>query len=271
MIIVKEFENIINKVIPLILKEDFDNVGLMIGEENMEINKVMVSLDCTLEVIEEAIENNCNLIFTHHPLIFRKPEVITDKSLLGKKIIKIIKNNIAVYSAHTNLDSVENGINDILVEILGFKNSGILSINKAGQNMGVNAGIGRIVDIEQGIDFIKLLEIIKDKLNLTSIRFSGDVNKVIKKIAIINGSGQSFFQLCKTKNVDVIISGDTTYHYVSDFKEEGINIIDIGHFSSEWMAFIKTSENLEKKLINLGYNIKFIYSKKIRDPYLNWV
>lgn len=269
--IVKEFENIIGEEIPLILKEDFDNVGLMIGEENMAINKVMVSLDCTLEVIEEAIENNCNLIFTHHPLIFRKPNVITDRSLLGKKIIKIIKNNIAVYSAHTNLDSVENGINDALVEILGFKNSKILSINKAGKNIGVNAGIGRIVDIEEGIYFTKLLKIIKDKLNLNSIRFSGDENKVIKKIAIINGSGQSFFDQCKTKNVDAIISGDTTYHYVSDFKEEGINIIDIGHFSSEWIAFIKTSENLEKKLVNRGYNIEFVYSKKIKDPYSDWI
>ncbi len=107
-----------------------------------KVKRVLFALDCTLEVIEEAKDLKVDLIITHHPLIFNKPKSITTDTLQGKKIIKLIKNNINLYSSHTNLDSAESGLNQTIVEMLGFKSSEILEKNKITSHK--NAGLGRI-------------------------------------------------------------------------------------------------------------------------------
>ena len=124
---INDFEVYMNEIAPTYLKEDFDNVGLMVGDSESDISKILVALDGTLEVIEEAIEKGCDLILTHHPLIFSKPSSITDKTIQGTKIRKLIKNNIALYSAHTNLDSVKGGITDVLGKILELEEMKVLS------------------------------------------------------------------------------------------------------------------------------------------------
>lgn len=117
--LLNDFIKIMEEIAPPSLKEDFDNVGLMVGDRKKEVSKVLVALDCTK--INKAEELNVDLILTHHPLIFKKPSSITTDTLLGSKIIELIKNDINLYSAHTNWDSVKNGINDTIVEVLGMK------------------------------------------------------------------------------------------------------------------------------------------------------
>lgn len=262
-----EFEKIMNEFAPVILKESFDNVGLMIGESEIEITNVLVALDCTLQVIEEAVKKNCNLILTHHPILFRKPSNITNKTLQGKKILKLIKNNIAVYSSHTNLDAIQGGINDAIVEILGFGQGDILARNEIGENINRKAGIGRLITLKNESKLIGILNLLKNKLELKDIRFCGNIDKTIKKIAIINGSGQDFFEICKKKKADVIITGDTSYHFVSDFNEENIAIVDIGHFSSEFAPLIKVSKEINKKLIENNFKGEMLISKESKNPY----
>ena len=182
--------NIINEMellAPTYLKEDFDNVGLMVGDKNKEVKKVLLALDCTLKVIEEAKKENVELIITHHPLIFKRPSSITTDTLQGKKIIELIKNDISLYSSHTNLDSVENGLNDTIVSILGFDNSKILEKNKRDDK----AGLGRIVSLKESIQLEDLISKIKKSLNINNLRVVKGKDKV-NKIAIINGSGQDF-------------------------------------------------------------------------------
>ncbi|MEG0238318.1 MAG: Nif3-like dinuclear metal center hexameric protein, partial [Clostridium sp.] len=126
-------QNIINymeNIAPEVLKEDFDNVGLMVGSKEKEVNRVLLALDCTKEVLGEAIDNNCDMIITHHPLIFRKPSRIISDDLIGSKIIDLIKNDIALYSSHTNLDSAKDGINKTIVEMLGFSSNEIIEKSK---------------------------------------------------------------------------------------------------------------------------------------------
>ena len=157
--------NIINEMellAPTYLKEDFDNVGLMVGDKNKEVKKVLLALDCTLKVIEEAKKENVELIITHHPLIFKRPSSITTDTLQGKKIIELIKNDISLYSSHTNLDSVENGLNDTIVSILGFDNSKILEKNKRDDK----AGLGRIVSLKESIQLEDLISKIKKSLKV---------------------------------------------------------------------------------------------------------
>ena len=246
--VIKEMETLA----PICLKEDFDNVGLMVGDRNKEVKKVLLALDCTLKVIEEAKDENVDLIITHHPLIFRKPSSITTDTLQGKKIIELIKNDISLYASHTNLDSVENGLNHTIVSILGFNDSIILEKN----NRDDSAGLGRLVSLEE------LVSKIKGALNISNLRVVKGKDKV-SKIAIINGSGQDFIAKAVSKGADCIITGDTTYHFASDYKEMGINILDVGHFASEQVTFFNVMERLKEKFSD----VEFITSKVEEDPF----
>ena len=248
----------IEALAPIFLKEDFDNVGLMVGDRDKEVKKVLLALDCTLKVVEEAKRENVDLIITHHPLIFRKPSSITTDTLQGKKIIELIKNDISLYSSHTNLDSAENGLNSTIVSILGFGNSEILEVNKRD----ASAGLGRIVKLDNEVFLDEIINKVKNALGINNLRVVRGKEKV-SKVAIINGSGQDFIGKAVSQGADLIITGDTTYHFASDYKEMGINIIDVGHFASEQITFFSVMKNIKDKI----NDVEFITSNVEEDPY----
>ncbi len=262
-LLVKQVEDFMSKYAPLFLKESYDNVGLMVGDSDSEVTSILVALDCTLEVIEEAKNKNCNLIITHHPMLFRKPKTITTNSLIGKKIIKVIKNDINVYSSHTNLDSVKNGFNDIMASLLKLNEVEIIDKNPLDKE----AGIGRIGYLKDAITLDKLSQRVKELFNAKSIRYCGDDLKKIKKVAIVNGSGQDYFNKAKILGADCIITGDTTYHYVSDIIEENIAVIDGEHFYTEWPALVCVYKWIKGRLEELGYKNNVYISKCNKSPY----
>lgn len=258
-----KISDIIDKIeifAPIKLKEDYDNVGLMVGDKNKTVKKVLFALDCTKEVIEEAKKLNAELIITHHPLLFRKPKNIISDDLQGSKIIALIKNNISLYSCHTNLDSAKGGINDALVRLLGFNSYEIIEKSKI--NGFEQAGIGRIIDLNEKMKFDDFINLIKTKLNINSLRVVRS-NEYINKIAVINGSGQDYFDYAFNIGADCILTGDTTYHYASDFKEKGVSIIDAGHFYTEWLPFLSVIE----KITDSFDEVEFIRSNSNKDPY----
>ncbi|MBW9147422.1 Nif3-like dinuclear metal center hexameric protein [Clostridium sp. CM028] len=264
---VSTIEHIMQQVAPHILKEDYDNVGLMVGDKDAQVTKILIALDCTMDVIREAKNKGCNFILTHHPLLFVKPKTITTDTLVGKKIIELIVNGINVYASHTNLDSVKGGLNDIVTEILGFTNYKVIENSTIqGYNNGDN-GIGRLVILDTPILLMPLCEKVKELLNTEYIRYAGDHNKVIKTIAIINGSGEDFFEESIKLGADCIITGDTKYHHVSDLLEENIALIDAGHFATEWTPLIIFAEKFKNQLIENGYDNEVIISKNTHDPY----
>ena len=264
---VKDIENIMQLFAPSILKEDYDNVGLMVGDKDDEVTKILIALDCTMDVICEARDKGCNLILTHHPLLFVKPKVVTTDTLVGKKIIELIKNNINVYSSHTNLDSVKGGLNDIVTEILDFTSYKVIEASTIpGYDNGDN-GIGRLVILEKPVLLLDLCENVKKTFEADFIRYVGMDNKLIKTIAIINGSGEDYFDESIKLGADCIITGDTKYHHVSDLKEENIALIDAGHFATEWKPLKIFGEKFKKRLIEDGYNNEVIFSQNTHDPY----
>lgn len=257
----KNFINIMEEIAPLKYKESYDNVGLMVGDEESEITKVLVALDCTKAVIEEAKEKGAEVILTHHPLLFRKPSSITEGTLQGEKIRALIKNDIALYSSHTNWDTVKGGLNDEFVTYLGFNSGEIIEKSTLGEG----AGIGRMVYLEKGERLSTLAAAVKEKLKVPTLRVAGDLNKLVNRIAIINGSGEDLMQKAYNQKADLIITGDTTYHFASDYSEMGMAIIDVGHFNSEWPILVNLIKNLEKKVTN--YGVKVIISEAVKDPY----
>jgi dinuclear metal center YbgI/SA1388 family protein len=264
---VRDIDKIMEEHAPAKFKESYDNVGLMVGDRECEITSILVALDCTLEVIEEAKKKGCNLILTHHPLIFKKPANITTDTLIGKKILEIIKNNINVYSSHTNLDSVKGGINDILMELLGFNNYYTIEPSDRRGDNDNSTGIGRITTLSEPITLSEICDKIKTSLNIPFVRYSGEDSSKVKKIAVINGSGQSYFSEAKRLGADCIITGDTTYHYVSDFNEEGISIIDAGHFGTEWPAMKVVARWLKNRIESKGFENSVFESEFNKSPY----
>jgi dinuclear metal center YbgI/SA1388 family protein len=266
-LIVKELCSVIERLAPEILKENYDNVGLMVGNLDQEVSSILVALDCTFEVIDEAKKNNCNFIFTHHPLLFNKPSSITTESLQGRKIIELIKSDINLYSSHTNLDSLSGGMGDILMALLGFPKGRVIESSTVKGFDDGNNGIGRIVNLEQERTLEMIISEVKERLNLGELRYIGDENMSVNTIAVVNGSGTDYIDLCRKKGADCVITGDVSYHYASDSKEQNLAIIDAGHFGTEWCAFIEFSKKVQLEISSLGYKNNIMISKKVSDPY----
>lgn len=222
--------SILEKKFPRSYAEKWDNVGLLIGRKDLEVNKIQLSLDVTEEVIDNAIENNVNLIISHHPIIFKDIKQINSDSVLGRKILKLIENKIAVYSMHTNLDSAVDGLNELVGEKLGLMSGEI--IDKEIRNE-VEYGIGRIYSLEKKIEIDYFLKHLKFSLNLTKIIVAGKREKMIEKIAIVNGSGSEYWKKSRVLGADILITGDLRYHDALEAKENGMIIVDVGHYESE--------------------------------------
>ncbi len=227
-------ENVIEemeKLAPESLKEEWDNVGLLIGDKKSEVKKILLCLDVTDEVVDESIELKANLIISHHPVIFSGMKTINFDDATGKKIIKIIKNDINVFCMHTNLDSCKGGTNDVLFDYLKLSNKEILI------NNGDDTGLGRIGENETPMSLEKYLKFVKDKLNIKYISYAKDndgIGKQIKKVAVCTGACDNYFiKVAKEKNCDVIVTGDLKYHTGQLAKELGIVIIDASHYETE--------------------------------------
>ena len=224
------------------IAEEWDNVGLLIGNDTKEVNKVLFCLDVTERVIEEAVRNNVDLIISHHPVIFSGLKKITNETSHERKILKLIENKIAVYSIHTNADFAVNGLNDFIMDKLNLDGEKVI-VNEFGfddynsiknEVEYVHGGQARIKILNDEMKLADLLEKIKETLGISYVRYVGDKNAYIKKIGLVTGGGSSFMYDIANK-IDVFLTGDLRYHEALDALEEGRILVDIGHFESEYL------------------------------------
>lgn len=224
------------------LKEDWDNVGLMIGTEDKDVDKILIALDFNSLVLEEAIKLKANLIITHHPLIFNPLKNITDE-----RILKAIKNDIAVYSMHTNLDNAVNGVNYALSEKLGIYNC-------------LSSGMIRFGYIPE-TTFGDYIDVVKRELETSSVRTVGNPQKTIRKVAVLGGSGGSMLNDAFPLNCDLYITGECAYNYALDAFERGLCVIAAGHFETENPVVAKL-----KKMLELRIDAE-IFESKVKNIY----
>jgi dinuclear metal center YbgI/SA1388 family protein len=234
-------ECVINKLAPTYLAEEWDNVGLLVGRKEKMVSKILIALDLTEDVLNEAIEIECDIIITHHPLIFKPLKNITDKTPIGKRIITLLKNDISLYTAHTNLDIANGGTNDILFEILGLQNKEFLWDKKYENE---SFGMGRVGEVAEPIDFKKFIIEIKEKLCLKNINYVNSNDNLVKRVALCTGSASDmkYILKAKEKKCDTYITGDVTYHNGHFALDMGVNIIDATHFGTE-NIFCNTLKN----------------------------
>lgn len=260
--LVKDFMKLVESHAPVSYQEEYDNVGLMVGDEKAEIKGILFSMDTTFSVIEEAKKKGANLIVSHHPMLFVKPKSITTKTMQGKKIIELIRNDINVYAAHTNLDSVKDGMNDTIVKMFDYLDFDIIDQCP----FDFDSGIGRIVYLRRATRLSDFIQKTKKVLGVETLRYSGDLDQCVRRIAIINGSGQSYFKKAVSAGADCILTGDTTYHNVQELEELGVAVVDPGHYFSEKLVYYNIMERMAKEFSS-SYDGPVFFSETEKDPY----
>ena len=230
MITVYDIYRLIQQKAPFELQMSFDNAGFLVGRSNRAVNRVLVALDITEAVIDEAIQLGAELIIAHHPVIWGGAKSVTDMTVTGEKLLKMIENGISAICAHTNLDAVCGGVNDALAERLGL--SEIEQLHQDGvDSLGNPYGIGRVGLVPEQSLFDFALSV-KEALGSNGIRLV-DGGKPVKKVAVGGGSCSNMIGDAITKGCDTFVTADVKYDGFLDAKAMGINLIDAGHYPTE--------------------------------------
>lgn len=227
MVSVSEIITFLHTFAPPCLAEDYDNVGLLIGDSKKNIHKVLVTLDADENVAKEASAIGADMIISHHPLIFKPLRRIVAEDSVSRTAVSLIKNDIALFAMHTNFDSVKSGLCDLFLDKIGMTKNRT-PIEGEGED-----GIGRYADLETATSLSSMLESLKGKFQLTNIRYVGELDKSISKIAVCNGGGAEFVYRAKELGADCYISGDIKYQHARFAYENNMMLIEIPHYSAE--------------------------------------
>ena len=222
---VKDVMAVIEEFAPLALQEKWDNSGLCIGSPEDKVSSVLLGLDCTPELVDEAIACGADMIVTHHPLIFSGLKKISAEDLVGEAVVKAIRAGISVYAAHTSADKVIAGVSGAMAARLGLKDVRILDED------GEGTGLGVVGNLPEPMTAQDALELVKERFALKVVKSSKPVGCKIERVAMCGGSGGSLIGAARAAGAQLYISGDISYH--NFFKPECFMIMDIGHYESE--------------------------------------
>lgn len=246
---VKEITDCLESIAPLSWQESYDNAGLIVGNKDMECTGVLVCLDVFASTIQEAIDKGCNMVVSHHPFVFRAMKKFADNSETVQILNLAIKNDIAIYATHTNMDSASTGVNFMLANALGLTN--ISKLQSEDHSEAGYLGCGAVGELKQKTRARDFLLEVKKKLNLDAIRYIGDLDKEIRKIGICGGSGAGFMDYAIEKECDCYLTGDIKYHeFLSS--ESRIILADIGHYESEQFIKQRIIEIISKNFSNFA-------------------
>lgn len=359
---VKDIIDILEDHAPLALQEDWDNCGLLVGDRQMEVTEILCTLDVTFEVVREAIDKGCNMIITHHPIIFGGLKSITGRNDVERCVVEAIKHDVAIYAAHTNMDNVANGVSGMMASKLALRNTKIMapqagnllklvvfvpqlhvtsvrdaifdagaghignydscSFNSQGEgtfraldeanpyvgepgklhiekescievvlpefvqgnviaamkgahpyeevaydliplkNKWENVGLGVVGELETPIEESVFLDVLKSTFGVTVVRHSPLRSKIVKRVAVMGGSGASYLNSAIATGADFFVTGDAKYHEF--FMPEGrIVLADIGHYESEQYTKELFKEIITKKITT--------FAPRISDTDTNYV
>ena len=222
---VKDVTRVIEEFAPLSIQEGWDNSGLCVGSPEAPVTSVLLGLDCTEELVDEAVACGADMIVTHHPLIFSGLKKISPEDQTGAAVIKAIKAGISVYAAHTSADKVIAGVSGAMAARLGLENVAILDED------GEGTGLGVVGDLPEPVSAEEAVALVKERFSLRSMRTSRPLEGKISRVAMCGGSGGSLIKAAMASGAQLYISGDISYH--NFFTREGFMVMDIGHYESE--------------------------------------
>lgn len=238
---------LLEKIAPKSWAEDWDNVGLLVGSGATPIERILITLDGTLEVVEEAKAFGAQLIVAHHPIIFRPLKNLRADNAAAQVPLRLLQHQIGYYTTHTNLDQSIFSSSRALGKVLGLKEMKILEeppndliplLNRGEQRgYGVSGYLPnpeKLGDVwKRFLGDLNQTGVYAQPYDLAGVRLAGALENVVRKVAIVNGSGARFVQKALFKGVDLLITGDVDHHAALDALEGGMAVGDLGHFLSE--------------------------------------
>ncbi len=268
---VAEILEIMENLVPACLAQQWDNVGLQVGDARWPVSVVRVALDATRAVVQEAVDGGGGLLITHHPLIFRPLKSIDLQSHQGALIARALAGKVAVFAAHTNLDAAVGGVNDILARRLGLEDLAPLS---AGDTQGCAAGaaqpgsgLGRVGRLPQPVELAALAADIQRRLGLAAVKICGDPRLTVERVAVCSGSGSGLMKDFFASGAQVYISGDLHYHDAMDAAAAGRGLIDVGHFASEFLVVETLARELRRRIAAAGIETEVRACAIEKDPF----
>lgn len=214
---------------PASFAESWDNIGLLVGRKDKTVHKVMLALDATDDVVEQAVLQGVDMLITHHPLLFSGIKRITEDDFIGRRLIKLIKNDICYFAMHTNFDVM--GMADAAADALKLTECEVLEITY--EDDIAKEGIGRIGKFSMEMTLEECAKLCKTAFDIRQVRVYGEPDSLVETVAIVPGSGKDYIETALSKQADVYITGDIGHHHGLDAMEQGLAIIDAGHYGVE--------------------------------------
>ena len=224
---IKEVIAALEHFAPLPLQEDFDNAGLQVGLTEAEVSGALLCLDVTEQTLDEAIRLGCNLVVSHHPLIFRKLSQITDSNYVQRVVMKAIENHVTIVSMHTNLDNARGGVNFKIAEKMGLK-----EVDFFVRKDGADAGSGVMGTLPTSLTAQEFIKMLKETFGVVCVQTNELLQRKIEKVAICGGAGSFLLDNAVAVGADAFVTGEMHYHEFFDHEQQ-IQICVIGHYESE--------------------------------------
>ncbi len=240
----REIVQVIEASYPAGAALDFDNVGLLVGRMEKEVRKVYIALDATDRIIEEALREGADMLITHHPLIFSPLKKVTDDDHVGRRVMKLIRGDISCYAMHTNYDVL--GMAALSERVLGITDAEVLDVTMVKD--GKEEGIGRVGNLQEPMTLGECCVYVKHRLNLGSIKVFGDMDRKVSRLAVSPGSGKSAVAPAIAGGADVLVTGDIGHHDGLDAVEQGLSVIDAGHYGTEYIFIGDMKRFFEEKM-----------------------
>jgi dinuclear metal center YbgI/SA1388 family protein len=247
---------------PPALAAEWDSVGLVVGAPGDLVERVHFVLDVTEDTVAEALAADTDFIVAHHPLLFRPVSSVAETASRGRIIASLIENRVALYCAHTNADHARPGVSDALAERLGVLDTMPIEAVPAGQ---IETGTGRIGSLAAPVPFATFAASVAVALGVEQVRWAGDANRQVRRVAVCGGAGDSLLATVATLNADAFVTADLRHHVVLDhLAEGGCGVIDAGHWATEvpWL-----SPAADLLVDDLGGAVHVTLSALVTDPW----
>lgn len=261
---VAELMHFLEQFASLELAEDWDNVGLLVGDPNAEARRVMTCLTLTEDVAEEAIDQSVDFIISHHPLLFRPVQRLTTSTAEGRVLLKLLAHETAVYSPHTAFDSAPTGINQQLAEALGLSSIKPIRARDRSTNL-TGLGSGRYGILPQTIPLTEFLQLVKKALSIPMLQYVGDPQRDILTVGVACGSAAEFLSDACALGCDVLLTGEARFHALLEARSCETALVLAGHYATERPAVEQLADTVAAEFQSLQ-----VWASRVESDPMNW-
>ena len=259
MVKCRDVMDVMERIAPKRLAEDWDNPGLLVGSPDDEVRRILVCLDVREETAERAETEDFQMIVAHHPVIFKGLKKLRTDLPDGRLLGMLLRARVAVFAAHTNLDSAEGGVNDVLAARIGLDPATVAPLGNADS---LSDSLGRVGKLPKPMKAKAFAEQVKKGLGAANIRFVSGGDHTVKKVGLCSGSGAEFIERAAFMGCDAYVTGDVRYHDAQRAAALGIHVIDAGHFATEQPVVEILAARLKEEF---GEKVEIETDDKARD------